>query len=97
MVAAYLNALAVYSPGAVAGFVSLEGYLAGRLAIEGLERCGVELSRACFLDSIRSAGTVDIDGFELHYGESDNQGSDEVFLTAIGDDGAYHPVQTMQP
>ena len=97
VVAAYLNALAVYSPGTVAGFVSLEGYLAGRLAIEGLERCGVELSRTCFLDSLRSTGTVDIDGFELHYGESDNQGSDEVFLTAIGDDGAYHPLATMQP
>ena len=96
VVAAYLNALSIYSPDAVPGFVSLEGYLAGRLAIEGLERCGVELSRACFLDSLRSTGTVDIDGFELNYGESDNQGSDEVFLTVIGDDGAYHPVATMR-
>ena len=96
VVAAYLNALSIFSPDAVPGFVSLEGYLAGRLAIEGLERCGVELSRACFLDSLRSAGTVDIDGFQLHYGESDNQGSDEVFLTAIGDDGAYYPVATMR-
>ena len=95
VVAAYLNALSIYSPDAVPGFVSLEGYLAGRLAIEGLERCGVELSRTCFLDSLRSTETVDIDGFQLHYGESDNQGSDEVFMTAIGDDGAYHPVATM--
>ena len=96
VVAAYLNALSIYSPDAVPGFVSLEGYLAGRLAIEGLERCGVELSRDCFLDSLRSTETVDIDGFQLRYGESDNQGSDEVFLTAIGDDGAYYPVATMR-
>jgi len=96
VVASYQNALSGYAPDAVPGFVSLEGYLAGRLAIEGLERCGVELSRDCFLDSLRNAGTVDIDGFELRYGEGDSQGSDEVFMTALGDDGAYYPVATMQ-
>ena len=26
----------------------------------------------------------------------DSQGSDEVFMTALGDDGAYYPVATMQ-
>ncbi|MCZ0952250.1 MAG: ABC transporter substrate-binding protein [Rhodospirillaceae bacterium] len=96
VVASYQNALAAHAPDAVPGFVSLEGYLAGRLAIEGLERCGVELSRDCFLDSLRNAGTVDIDGFELRYGDGDSQGSDEVFMTALGADGAYYPVATMQ-
>ena len=96
VVASYQNALSAHAPDAVPGFVSLEGYLAGRLAIEGLRRCGVELSRDCFLDSLRNAGTVDIDGFELRYGDGDSQGSDEVFMTALGDDGAYYPVATMQ-
>ena len=96
VVASYQNALSAHAPDAVPGFVSLEGYLAGRLAIEGLERCGAELSRNCFLDALRSTGTVDIDGFELRYGEGDSQGSDEVFMTALGDDGAYYPVATMQ-
>ena len=96
VVASYQEALSAHAPDAVPGFVSLEGYLAGRLAIEGLQRCGVELSRDCFLDSLRNAGTVDIDGFELRYGDGDSQGSDEVFMTALGDDGAYYPVATMQ-
>lgn len=96
VVASYLNALSTYAPDAVPGFVSLEGYLAGRLAIEGLQRCGTELSRNCFLQSLRSAETVDIDGFVLQYGEGDSQGSDEVFMTAIGADGAYFAVATMQ-
>ena len=96
VVASYLNALSTYASNAVPGFVSLEGYLAGRLAIEGLQRCGVELSRDCFLDSLRTNETLDIDGFELHYGDGDNQGSDEVFMTALGDDGAYYPVATMR-
>ena len=96
VVASYQDALSAHAPDAVPGFVSLEGYLAGRLAIEGLQRCGAELSRDCFLDSLRNAGTVDIDGFELRYGDGDSQGSDEVFMTALGDDGAYYPVATMQ-
>ena len=96
VVAAYRNALSAYAADAVPGFVSLEGYLAGRLAIAGLDGCGREVSRSCFLDSLRSTDSVDIDGFELRYGDGDNQGSDEVFLTAIGGDGAYHPVDTLQ-
>ena len=94
--AAYLNALSAYAPDAVPGFVSFEGYLAGRLAIAGLDDCGQEVNRACFLASLRRADVVDIDGFELRYGEGDNQGSDEVFLTRIGSDGDYYPVDTLR-
>lgn len=32
--------------------VSFEGYISGRLAIEGLRRCGIELTRQCFIDSL---------------------------------------------
>ena len=42
IVRAYLDALAAYAPDATPGFVSLEGYLAGLLAIAGLEACGRE-------------------------------------------------------
>ena len=94
--AQYLEALAAYAPDAVPGFVSFEGYLAGRLAIAGLEGCGHDVDRSCFLDSLRSAARVEIGGFELRYGEGDNQGSDKVFLTRIGSDGNYYPVETLR-
>ena len=45
VIAAYKRALALYLPDATPGFVSLEGYLAGRLAIAGLEGCGREVDR----------------------------------------------------
>ena len=96
VVAAYRRALSSYDPAVVPGFVSLEGYLAGRLAIAGLEGCGRDLSRQCFLDSLTSAETIDLDGFTLRYGEEDNQGSDTVFLTVLGSDGQYYPIQTLQ-
>ena len=96
VVSSYLDALSRFDLDATPGFVSLEGYLAGRLAIAGLEGCGRDVDRACFLDSLRSADVIDIDGFELRYGFDDNQGSDSVFLTTIGRDGTYRPVKTLR-
>ena len=96
IVSSYLDALSNFDPDATPGFVSLEGYLAGRLAIVGLEGCGRDVDRECFLESLRSADVIDIDGFELRYGFDDNQGSDSVFLTTIGRDGTYRPVKTLR-
>ena len=96
IVRSYRSALSSHAPRELPGFVSLEGYLAGRLAIAGLEGCGRDLSRQCFLDSLTSADTIDLDGFTLGYGEDDNQGSDTVFLTVLGSDGEYYPIQTLQ-
>ncbi len=98
IVASYLNALAEFDPAAEPGFVSLEGYLAGRLAIAGLERCGRDVNRDCFMDSILGGGDFEIDGFPLSYSgpPDDNQGSDTVFLTVIGADGKYHPIEDLR-
>ena len=96
VIAAYKRALALYLPDATPGFVSLEGYLAGRLAIAGLEGCGREVDRACFVDAILGTDSIDIEGFALNFGEGDNQGSDSVFITVIGADGRYHPIETLQ-
>ena len=96
VVSSYLAALSAYDPDAVQGFVSLEGYLAGRLAIAGLQSCGREVDRDCFADRFGSAEQIDLDGFVLRYGEGDNQGSDEVFWTMIDENGEYRPIDTWQ-
>ena len=100
VVAAYQAALREIDPDAVPGFVSLEGYIAGRLAIAGLEQCGSAVSRDCFLNSILGADELDIDGFTMNFGDGesiteDNQGSDAVFVTQIGPDGAYRSIETL--
>ena len=96
IVSSYLNALEAYDPAVEPGFVSLEGYLAGRLAIAALELCGSDVGRSCFLDALSGSDLTDLDGFELRFGEDDNQGSDAVFLTVIGDDGLYEPIDSLQ-
>ena len=95
-VAIYRQALSDYAPDSEPGFVSFEGYLAGRLAIFAVRSCGENVDRDCFLESLINAGDFDIDGFQLGYGDGDNQGSDTVFLTVIDQNGRYRPVETLR-
>ena len=100
VVASYTAALAAYDPEAEPGFVSLEGYIAGRMAIVGLEACGAALDRDCFLENILGAGLIDIDGFAMDFGleedrKVDNQGSDAVFLTVINANGGYRSAASL--
>ncbi len=96
IVAAYLKALRAHDPEAKPGWVSLEGYVSGRLAISGMETCRRDLTRDCFLDALKNAELIDLDGFNLHFGFADNQGSDAVFLTVIGPDGQYRPIDNLR-
>ena len=91
----YHRALSAYASGVAPGFISFEGYLAGRLAIAGLKKSGRGISRNGFLDGFRQAGMIDLGGFGLRFGNADNQGSDAVFLTVIGRDGQYRPIGSM--
>ena len=95
IVSSYLKALSDFDPEAVPGFVSFEGYLAGRLAIAGVERCGRDVSRSCFMDSLLRGNNMEIGGFPVSYEGNDNQGSDTVFLTVIGSDGQYYPIDSL--
>lgn len=95
VVAQYQKALADTSPGTEPGFVSLEGYLAGRAVAEGLRLAGSDATRDEFLQALRHAPAIDLGGFELRYGERDNQGSDRVFLTVIDANGKVQPAMRM--
>ena len=95
VVADYLAALEDHAPQTVPGFVSLEGYLAGRLVGAALQSCGAEVSRACFTEGLGEQGEFDLGGFDLRYGENDNQGSDSVFWTVLRADGRYHPIERL--
>ena len=95
VVDSYTDALTTYYPQETPGFISLEGYIAGRLAIQRLEACGVNLSRECFLNVLGSPQTVTIDDLTLEFGPRDNQGSDEVYLTVINANGQFEPATSI--
>ncbi len=96
IVGSYRGALAAHAPRAEPSFVSFEGYLAGRLAIAALTGCGRAVSRSCLLDNLRRADVIDLEGFELRYGDGDNQGSDAVFLTVLDSNGQYRPIRSLK-
>ena len=92
----YLAALRAHSWSAPVSFVSFEGYLAGRLAMAGLERMGPSLDQSEFLRQVLQGEPIDLDGFRLSFGGNDNQGSDRVFLTVIGPSLSYEAAQKME-
>ena len=95
VVASYQSALAVLSPNAKPGFLSLEGYLVGRFVIEALKRIPGEPTREALLDSIFKGGSFDLGGVKLTYGPDRNQGMDQVFFTILQADGSFKSVKRL--
>lgn len=92
IVAEYQAAMKAVDPTAEPDFVSLEGYIVGRLALKALNEAGADLSRNAFLTALNTIGTVDFGGVVLAFGPGDNQGMDDVFLTRITADGGFETI-----
>jgi branched-chain amino acid transport system substrate-binding protein len=95
LVAQYQEALKAENPDAEIGFVSLEGYMVGRLVVEALGKLEGPVTREKLLSTIKEVGTFDLGGITLSYGADDNQGMDQVFLTVIQADGNFKPVDRL--
>ena len=92
IVAEYQAAMKAADPSAEPGFVSLEGYIVGRLAIAALEKAGAKPTREAFLNAVWGMNSLDLGGAILGFGPNDSQGFDDVFLTEINADGGFSPV-----
>jgi branched-chain amino acid transport system substrate-binding protein len=91
VVASYQAALTAVNPNAKPGFVSLEGYLVGKLVVEALKRIPGEPTREAFLDAIESA-PFDLGGMIFKFSATQNQGSNQVYFTVLQGDGSFRPV-----
>ena len=91
VVMSYQAALSAINANAKPGFVSIEGYLVGRLVIEALKRIPSEVSREAFLDAIQNS-PFDIGGIKLGFSATQNQGSNQVYFTVLQADGSFKPV-----
>jgi branched-chain amino acid transport system substrate-binding protein len=95
VVADYHAALKAVDDKAAPDFVSLEGYIAGRLAIAALEKAGAGMTRAGLLQAIKGSGQFDIGGLAMTFSPTDNEGLDRVFLTVIQPDGSFKAVDKL--
>jgi branched-chain amino acid transport system substrate-binding protein len=94
-VADYQAAIKAADPKAEPEFVSLEGYLVGRLAIAALQKTGRNLTRESLLRTIKQTGSFDIGGLTMTYGPEDNEGLDKVFMTVIQPDSSFKSVDKL--
>ncbi|MCB1839402.1 MAG: ABC transporter substrate-binding protein [Alphaproteobacteria bacterium] len=92
----YQHALKSYKPESSYGFVTLEGYMVGRLVGKILQNMDGDISREAFLDKIYELKDVDLDDIQLHFGPEDNQGMDKVFMTILQKDGTFLPVNRLR-
>jgi branched-chain amino acid transport system substrate-binding protein len=96
LVARYQKALKAANPDAKIGFVSLEGYMVGRLVVEALGKVKGPVTRVGLLSTIKDVGAFDLGGITLSYRPDDNQGMHEVFLTVIQADGSIKPIDRLE-
>jgi ABC-type branched-subunit amino acid transport system substrate-binding protein len=86
---------AIKAAGGEPEFVSLEGYLAGRLAIAALEKAGKDVTRDGLLKAIKDTGKFDIGGLPMTFSAQKNEGLDTVWMTIIEGDGSFKPIEKM--
>jgi branched-chain amino acid transport system substrate-binding protein len=86
---------AIKAAGGEPEFVSLEGYLVGRLAIAALDKAGKDLTREGLLKAIKETGKFDIGGLPMTFSADKNEGLDKVFMTIIEADGKFKPIEKM--
>jgi branched-chain amino acid transport system substrate-binding protein len=96
LVARYQKALKDANPDAKIGFVSLEGYMVGRLIVEALGKMQGPVTRAGLLSTIKDVGKFDLGGIALSYGPDNNQGMHQVFLTVIQADGSIKAIDRLE-
>jgi len=89
----YQDALRKYAPGEKPEFVSLEGYLAGTLLVEGLRRAQA-LETEKVIDALESIRNLDLGtGAQLSFGMSEHQASHKVWGTMLDDKGVFQTFQ----
>jgi branched-chain amino acid transport system substrate-binding protein len=86
---------AIKAAGGEPEFVSLEGYLAGRLAIAALEKAGKDVTREGMLKAIKDTGKFDIGGLPMTFSADKNEALDKVWMTIIEADGSFRPIEKM--
>jgi ABC-type branched-subunit amino acid transport system substrate-binding protein len=89
----YKTALAKYFPGVLPDYVSLEGYVAGTLLLEGLKRAGRQLDTEKLVEALETVRDFDMGlGAPISFGPTEHQGSHKVWGTQLNEYGRYQTI-----
>jgi ABC-type branched-subunit amino acid transport system substrate-binding protein len=70
-------------------FSSLEGYIVGKVMVEGLRRAGKDLTREKLVAALEGMNNVDLGEFVVSFSPTSHSGSKYVDLTMIGRGGKF--------
>ena len=79
----YVDAMKKYQHDTPVSFISLEGYIAGKLFYQIASAVPGELGREKFISTMEQVGTFDLGGVVLQFGPGDHQGMETIYLTEI--------------
>jgi branched-chain amino acid transport system substrate-binding protein len=89
----YRTALAKYFPGVLPDYVSLEGYVAGSLLLEGLKRAGRQLDTEKLVEALETVRDFDLGlGAPINFGPTEHQGSHKIWGTQLNENGRYQAI-----
>jgi len=89
----YQELLPKYSLGEKPDFVSLEGYLAASLLIEGLKRAGRDFTTETLVDALEDLRALDLGvGATMGFGMSEHQASHKVWGTVLDANGNFQTI-----
>ncbi len=83
LVREYKQAMHTYQRSYPLGFISLEGYIAGKLFAAIAEAVPGELTREKFIQTLQKHGSFDLGGVALQFNRKRNQGMNTIQLTTI--------------
>jgi branched-chain amino acid transport system substrate-binding protein len=90
---AYKTALNNLAPGEASDYVSMEGYVAANVLIEGLKRAGPQLDTEKLVDAFEGMHNFDMGlGTPIRFGSAEHQGSHKVWGTQLDAAGHYHSI-----
>jgi ABC-type branched-subunit amino acid transport system substrate-binding protein len=89
----YRDLLGRLAPGEKPDFVSLEGYVAGNLLLEGLRKAPKEFTTEQLIDVLEQLRGVDLGfGVPFNFSLSEHQASHKVWGTVLDDKGHYQSI-----
>jgi ABC-type branched-subunit amino acid transport system substrate-binding protein len=90
----YREQLKKHAPGEKPDFISLEGWLVGRLFLEGLQRAGKGLTTDSAIEAFEGIRGLDLGiGVPLSFSPSEHQASHRVWGTAMDGKGAFSVIE----
>lgn len=81
--------LAANATGATVSYAAMEGFIAAKVLVKGLQGAGRNLTREGFIRSMESIQKYDLGGLVVSYSPTDHTGSEFVELTMIGKNGNF--------